>query len=216
MKFTKTAVVLGASTLVALAGPAMAAAPYAVSVGSATSGAHGFTAATTNGIAFAVSHGAGTVNLGCTSGTANGSVTAGTNATGANVGSISSSSWTGCIGPAGLAMNVTQVGSWSLNLTGSQSAATTDDIAGNVGNVRAHVQAALGASVCSFDVVGTADAILHESASGGGQTLEIAENSANLTLENVVNCFGAVANGDEASFATTYAITSADGVINVQ
>ncbi|MCW2838987.1 MAG: hypothetical protein JWR55_470 [Aeromicrobium sp.] len=216
--FKKAAVVLGASAVVALAGPAMAAAPYTVDVGTFTSGSHSFTASTTVPIAFSVAHGSNTVNLGCSSGTANGSVTAGTNATGANVGAIGSSSWTGCIGPGNLAMNVTQVGTWSLNLTGNETAAVTDDIDGNIGNVEAHVAAALSAGLCNFDVVGEAAVIFHETVNaGGGQDLQVAENgTGNLFVDNVVGCFGAISNGDPASFATNYNVNSPDGAINVR
>ena len=214
MKFKKTAVVLGASALVALAGPAMAAPPYTIGVGTSTSGAHAFSASAGT-ISFSVAHGSGTVNLGCTSGSANGSVTAGTSSTGLGVGSIASSTWNGCIGPGGLAMNVTQPTAWSLNLTGTASTGTSDNVAGYVGAVNAHVASALtsgGVPLCSFDVVGSADAILHES----GQSLQIAESAGNLVLDNVSGCFGAVANDDVASFATTYAITSPDGAISVR
>lgn len=223
MKFKKSATVLCASALVALAGPAMAAPPSLVVVdGDSSNTDHAYTASSKGSIGFS----SGLVTMGCTSASATGNVHGGTSRL-PELASIASTSWVGCVGPISIPMAVT-MGSTAWEFVGVSGAtsAPNDVIVGYVDGVNAHVASTSGPT-CSFDVVGTADAELREQVvkSAGpppvyGQDLVINENSGNLRLDNVVGCFGLLADGDPANFSGTFNIhvtgASVPQPINVQ
>lgn len=229
MRFKKTAALMGAAAVVALANPAMAAGPIQIDVGANTGpSVHNWTAVSKGPITFRVHHGAGTVNMGCSTATAAGTINAGPDADGLNVGTIASSTWgtkptpyDPCDGPGGLEMNVTQLAGWSLNLDLNPKPTNplADRISGHVGNVTARVTSKIP-GVCQFNVTGSADAIFdeHKLKSPGvyAQALEVNETSGNLIVSNVTGCLGAIANGDEADFIGEYNIVSPDGLINVK
>ncbi|GAA1887620.1 hypothetical protein [Lapillicoccus jejuensis] len=199
----------GASAVVLSAGPALAATTYTVKAGTTTSGSTAYSAATTGAgqqIKFTTSKG---LNLGCDSGTASGSVKLGSKLSGTGLGTISGSTWTNCIGPAGLKLAVTQVGTWSINAKGTTTA--TGVTAGTIGNIVANVGDAAGA--CKFTVSGTVKAAV--TATATKQLLKVKPTTGALTISNVAGCFGAVANGDTASFAATYKITAAAGKLSI-
>lgn len=228
--FKKAAVAVGALTLVGLANPAVAAGPIQIDVGANTGpSVHNWTAVSKGAITFRVHHGAAVVNMGCNTASAAGTINAGPDADGLNVGTIASSVWgnwptTPCLGPAGLNMTVTQLAGWSLNLDLNPKPTNplADRISGHVGGVTARVVSKIP-GVCSFDVTGTADAIFdeHKLKSAGppavyAQALEVNETSGNLVVSNVSGCLGAIANGDPADFIGEFNITSPDGLINVK
>ncbi|MFI5430090.1 hypothetical protein [Aeromicrobium sp. UC242_57] len=232
MRIKMTAALLGAAALAVLANPAMAAGPIKIDVGANTTGVHNWTAvAKAPGIDFDVYHNGVPVSMGCSTATATGTVTAGTTTTGLNVGRITGTTWgtkptpyAPCVGPGGIDMNVTQIGNWALNfdLTPKPTAPIADVIAGQITGVSAHVASKIP-GLCEFDVTGSADMAFHERKlkSAGppavyAQALVVNETSGNLIVDNVVGCFGAITNGDEAHFQGEYNVTSPDGLINAK
>lgn len=212
MKFKKTAAALAATGLVALAGPAMAAGPYQVDVGTNTTGSFAFTGATSSGINFVVDGNSGPINMTCTSATASGTIVAGANATGNGVANITGTTWSGCTG-LGLNLSVTHSGTWKLNATGTATAAATDNVAGNVGSVAASVAAPFGA--CSFTVAGKVNGAYKEA------TKELAVNESGFTGNlsvgsTVTGCLGLISPGAAADFVGTFNITSPSGTPNIK
>lgn len=233
---TKLAGLVGAVGLVALANPAMAAGPIQIDVGANTTGSHAWTATAkkvplpNHGINFVVWHGSNPVQMGCDNATATGTINAGGSSSGLNVGSITGTTWgnsptAACEGPGGIPMDVTQVGTWSLNVDLNPKPThpiADNNLTGWVGNVEAHVESKIP-GLCEFDVIGTADAIFKEKVLKDAgppavyaQELEIDETTAtgNLTVVNVDGCFGEIEDGDPADFTGKYNITSPDGLIN--
>lgn len=223
MKFKKSATVLCASALVALAGPAMAVPSLVVVDGDSSNTDHAYTATSKGSIGFS----SGLVTMGCTSASASGNIHGGT-ALAPDIASISSTTWVGCIGPGLINMAVTMGPSaWEFIGVSGETSAVTDTIVGYVDGVQATVTSTTPGVTCSFDVVGTADAELHEQVvkSAGpppvyGQDLVINESSGNLRLANVVGCGGALADGDPANFSGTFNLhvtgASVPQPINVQ
>lgn len=211
---------IGAALLMA-AGPALAAPPYTVVVGSSTSGDHAITAAATvqsDGFAVhfqALDPSAGLIDMDCTSSTASGVVHAGS---GVNpVADITAVTFGGCQIPGGAATvtatnpDTTSSLPWPVNGTGSATSAATDDIAGRIDDVAAHVALTASPSICSFDVSGFATGDFDESS----QTLNVSDlGFSDLTLSNVGPCLGQLHDGDPATFEASYPLTSPDGLIN--
>jgi len=229
MSLNKTAGRLGVVTLAAmassvvLAGTALAGPPHTVSVGSSTSGSHAYTAATKSpGVGFVVHNASGNVNMGCTSATAAGNILAGAvNTTTGQIGTIASSTWTGCVS-VGLNMTVTQSSAWGIYmapLTQSSGAALTNTITGVIKPVSGTTLASVkdtstNGLLCKFDVVGAADGSFVES----GQDLSVSETGGatiNLKVANVSGCLGQIANNDLADFVATYDVTATGGNVNV-
>lgn len=203
------------------AGPALASPPYAVTVGSYTSGDHTITAAATvqsDGLAVhfqALDPIAGLIDMNCTSSTASGVVHAGSNKN--PVADITAVTFGGCQIPGGAAtVTATNPDSssslpWSVNGTGPATSATTDDIAGRIDGVAAHVALTASPSMCSFDVAGHATGDFDEAT----QTLNVSDLTfSDLTLSNVGPCLGQLHDGDPATFEASYPLTSPDGLIN--
>lgn len=196
-------VAAGASAVALTAAPAIAAPTYTVKAGTTTTGTTSYTAATT-GASPQVKFAAGTNNLSCTSATATGSIKLGSGLSGAGLGSITGSTWTGCIGPLNLPVTVVQTGTWSVNATGTTTA--TGVTAGTVSNVAATVSVNQGG--CSFNVTGSVKSALVTTATK--QQLKV-KPQLTLTIGNVVGCFGLLSNGTKASFAATYKLKAANG-----
>ncbi len=198
----------GASAVVLSAGPALAATTYTVKAGTTTSGSTTYSAATTGTtpqIKFTTSTG---LNLGCDSGTASGSVKLGSGLSGTALGSITGSTWTNCVGPAGLKLAVTQVGTWNINATGTTS--STGVTAGTISNITANVSDSAGA--CKFTVTGTVKAAVTTTATK--QLLKVKPTQA-LKVSNVSGCFGQISNGNTASFGATYKIAATAGKLSI-
>lgn len=206
-----------AAAVLLVAAPAMAAAapPYTVTVGTNTSGTHAVTGATSAPIDFEVDGPFGPVPMTCASSSANASVTAGVSSTGVGIATISSTTWTSCDGPFGLSLDVAHAGSWSIDVTDPTVAAgaTETAVTGTISNVEAHVSDATG--TCDFVVKGTVDGSVNEVA----QQLVVNETGdGSLKIDSVApggDCLGLIAVGDDASFAGTYDLTSANGVLAI-
>ena len=205
----KILAVAGAAALVTIAGPAWAAGSYTITAGTTSGGDVAYTGSTSQ-IDFYTEF----VQMGCTSGTADGQLHTGSNATGANIASIDSSTWNNCVGPAGLSMVVTQNSSWTLNAVGTPSGGVT---AGTITDVDASIVAINpdtgqpDPALCSFDATGSTDGFFQES----DQTLHVTTPTTGqkLTVGNTVGCFGQVLDGDEAFFEGAYALANPAGPI---
>lgn len=183
----------------ALAGStaAFAASPSTVSVaGSTTAGSHAYNANSTAAISFVAG-----ASMSCTSVSATGNLNSGSVAwappdTG-GLGTITGSTWNGCTG-AGFNLDVAQVGTWKVDITGDTvSGVTPIEVSSIDATVKDH---ATGGGLCSFAVTGTAPG----SVSNSAQTLTI--NATNLTVTPSPTCGGLV--HGPASFNGTFAITN--------
>ena len=66
---------------------------------------------------------------------------------------------------------------------------------------------------CSFKVTGSVDASFNEGSQSLGVTPPTA--GAKLTISNVVGCYGLLADGDQADYTGSYAISTSAGSINI-
>ena len=196
MKFPrKSLAVAGAVALVSIGTAAYAGPPWTVSVGGSSTGAPASYTATTVGTNPDITFTVPGLTLNCDDGTANGTITPG--ATASKAGEIAGSSFNGCLGPLGIPLNVTQVGTWDINIAGDNVGGVTP---GSIGSISASVSNPGGA--CDFDVTGSVGGSFDEntqqlSASGGG-----------LTVSNVSGCFGLIQNGDPATFDGAYQLAN--------
>jgi hypothetical protein len=194
MRMSLTKVLLAGATAAAAvltlsAAPALAATTYTVSPGGAYTGTAGTTTFTDTST--------GSV-LTCKSATAKGTLKSGSGLSGTGIGTITSTTFTTCTGPLGLTFTVTQVGTWSLNIT-SNSGGTS------VGNV-SNVDATLSGPLCSATVKGAADATYVNST--GVLTLKPVSGSGHtLTVSGVSGCLGLIKNGDTSTFNGAYTIS---------
>lgn len=204
-----TLAIAASTVIVALTGPAMAAGPYTLTVGGSATGTPAFSGTSAGGITFDTP----LVGMSCSGATANGTLAPGTGVSGAAIASINATTWTGCIGPLGLPMTVTGSGSWKLNATGTATAGTSDNVAGNISSITANVAQTGNPSACSFKVTGVVDGVFKE----GTSQLQVTSPTAvgSLVISNVVGCYGLVANGDPAEFNGTYNIASPAGAIRI-
>ena len=213
--FRKILAVAGAAALVTMAGPAWAAGSYTITAGTTSGGDVAYTADTT-GTAPQIQFYTDFVQMGCASGTADGLLHTGSNATGSNIASIDSSTWNNCVGPASLSMVVTQNAPWTLNATGTPSGGST---AGTISGVDASIVAIdpntgqPNPALCSFDATGSTDGFFQES----DQTLHVTTptTAQKLTVSNTQGCFGQVLDGDEACFEGVYALANPAGPITI-
>lgn len=200
------------AALVLSSGPAFAATTYTVKSGTTTTGSTTYTAATTGTspqIKFNdVSTG---VSLSCTSGTAAGSIKLGSHISGVALGSIASTTWTGCLGPASLPVTVKQNAPWTINATGTPT--STGVTAVTITGVNATV-ASNQAGACSFNVTGGVKAKILAFGSTK-QKLTVITAGSTLKISNVQGCFTQVNNGDTANFAGVYAIKAASGPLSI-
>lgn len=203
MKIRTAVVALAATALVAMAGPASAAPPYTVSVnGDTTNGTHAYTASSTGPVTLQ----AGSTTITCSSVLINGSILSGRSV--ANpVASAATSTWGGCVSGGAATISPDHTPTWSLNATGTATNANTDDIVGNVGNVR--LSASIMGGACSFSMTGSADDIFHETT----QTIQVNESSGHMLVSSVSGfCFGDVASGDVVTMTGTFAVSSSGSV----
>lgn len=218
LRFKKTAVVLAAGTLIAMANSATAS----VTVPGVTPPATApFSAYTKAPIAFTVDPPGPPVpiNMTCGSAAAAGGIIPKTSAGGLNAGSIHGSAWGKCVG-LGLDLNVyhTPDSKWILNAVTPN--ATNDVWTGTITNISAHVQSKT-AGVCAFDVVGTAAATFTEAQVAGNnnftQTLAVNQAATGpLSITNVSGCLGQLTNGWPASFAGSFKVYNSSGLVNIQ
>jgi hypothetical protein len=202
-----TALVIGMTTSAHAAGL-----QHTVAVGgSSAPGSHPFIAASTGTIKFSVKNNAGTVvNLNCSSLTASGTISSGTAID--PVGTITSTTWSGCRIPGG-SFTFTQSGAWHLAVTGSNATTAYETLVGKVDDVAFSAFTTSSPALCSFTVSGQMDAELDEAT----QRLVIDETgyTGHLVLSNVGPCLGQMQTGNRADLAATLNVTSPDGVVNV-
>jgi hypothetical protein len=211
LKTTIGAAVAGATAVAAVSAPAVAAGPYVIRTGTnATAAKVNITGGTITDaritakkIDFVTSTG---LRLGCGGGTAAGWIKRGRDADGVGVGSITRSSWSNCIGPAGLKMRVRQLQAWRLNFVGAPGRTTRsylDTIKARV------VDSSTGGNQCSAIVTGTVSGQFNSPS----QVLQInggpLRAKAPLRFSNVNGCFGAIKNGQTARFYAKYKIKNA-------
>ncbi|MEO7061741.1 MAG: hypothetical protein ABI083_18645 [Lapillicoccus sp.] len=211
--FAVASAAVGATAVLVLSsGPAFAATTYTVKSGTKATGTTTYTAATTGASPQIKFNDVTTgIALSCTKGTAAGSIKLGKSISGVGLGTIASSTWTGCIGPVGLQMTVKQNAPWTINATGTTSA--TGVTKGTITGVNATVSATAGG--CSFNVLGGVKATI--TANGAAkQTLKIAAAGSTLKISGVAGCFGQLNNGDSVTFAGTYKIAAASGPLSIK
>ena len=201
MKLRHLAIGAAAAGLVAVSGPAFAAAPYTVAVnGSSAAGTHTVTATSTGTVEFSAKNDSGVViNMNCTGVTGSATVTSGPSVNNP-IATINSTTWTSCVIPGGTA-KVIQSGGWNINGTGTATAGL-ESVAGNVDNINVGVEHAALAAICNFDIVaGTANGSIDEV----NDQLKINETgyTGNLTLANVNGCAGDLQDGNPANFKAT-------------
>lgn len=201
----KTLAVAGAAAGALVIGimPANAlATTFTVKAGSAANGTTvKFTGATTGAtpqITF-VDKTSGQV-LHCDSGTAPGKATVGKKQAGSGIGKItgSATTWKNCVGPAGITLKVTGVGTWKLNAVSYASGVTKGTITGANANVKTP-----DGTTCKFTVMGSVPVTYTNST----RILAVQDTAANLVTSNVTGCFGLINNGDHASFKGSYKVT---------
>ena len=195
--------------LVTIAGPAWAAGPYTITAGTTSTGDVAYTAATT-GAAPYIFFATPNVQLACDSGTVDGNLFLGSNATGENIGSIASSTWTNCPGPLGLPLTFTQVGTWSLNATGTPTGGVTPV---TIENVSVHVEATDDPGSWAHDITGSMDGILDESTQV--LTITTPTHGARLETSNTVGTFGLIQDGEEVTLEMSYELTNPAGPIAI-
>jgi len=199
----RLAAALGATALVTVAGPAWAAGPYTVSAGGSSDGTSAF-----SGTAGAITFTSPNTSVNCSGGTAGGTVNLGSNADGSAIASIDSATFSGCSGPFGLSLNITQTQAWTLNATGAPDGGVT---AGSITDVAADVTST-GFIPCSFSVSGSVDGSFDENT----QTLAVAPaGTGGLTISDVSGCVGFVSNGQVAQMTGSYTISADGGALSI-
>lgn len=190
-------------------GSAAAATTYTVTAGSAPTGTTFKIKGTTQGASpqIAFTDTTSGTELNCVSGTASGSSKTGTGLAGTKIGTISATTWNGCTGPLGLEFVVTQSGTWSINAKYKTSTGAT----GNISNISAVVD---GGSACKFTVTGSVPIKFTNKSSRSVLTVTTT-SAGTLTVSNLTGgCFGAVNNGDKATFSGAYVLSAVNSVYN--
>lgn len=210
---TKAGVAAVAVAAVALtaSGGVAGAAPHAIvhhiQAGTHTTGTDSFTGRTTvKGALFTI----GTLKVKCKAATGHGTVRLGTIRI-TRAATIKSSTFTSCIGPAGIVLTAKQTSPWFINFGGRTNA--NGVTAGFIGNIHATVHAT-PASLCNFTMTGSvagtwANKTQLLTANGGAGGIH------KLTLSKVHNCFGLVHNGQHPKLFAAYRATTAQGRLKV-
>lgn len=181
------------------AGTAFAAPPSDVDVGGHTTPQQ-YEGTDADGITFV----ADGQTMTCATSVVSGEVTPGsTSWLPATFATVTGSTWTNCVGPAGIPLEVTHNGTWNLGINGDTVGGVTP---GEVVDIQAHVENPAG--LCSFDVSGSVAVEFHES----DQTLYTDPNDAGLTVTNVNGCLGLIDENSSATFDGEYHITDTAGV----
>lgn len=217
MKFKKTAALLTAAAIVALAGPATAVPPWVVTVGTQTSGHVSFSANATSWVNFVAAGPSGPVALSCGAAGAVGSIYPGTYPYGQAVAKIDGTVWSSCVGP-GWAFNIYQTPgySWNLNLTGLSGPIWN----GFINNIQARVKSTVPGA-CEFNLYGRMNLTFDTAQVGGGstftQTLNINQPNhiPNLTISGVTGCAGLFWNGNSMGVNATYQLHNPVGLVGI-
>jgi hypothetical protein len=198
MKFRKSIVAVAVTGLVALAGPAWSSGPHDVGVDGDTSGTPYFFSATSTDAHFGIlAFGFIPFDWYCDAITFFGTVNTGVDVSGADAATITSSTWSNC-DYAGNPWTHTpdHTPSWSIDLTGSASAATSDVVAGDLSGLNLNID--ISSPACNFDVTGSMDLSFDEA----NQRLQIDENDGSLFSSNP-GC-SLFSQGDPMSFDATF------------
>lgn len=195
----KSLAIIGAVALVSIGTAAYAGPPWTVSVGGSSTGAPASYSATTVGTDPDIEFSVPAADLTCADGTADGTITPG--ATASKAGEITATEFNTCLGPFDIPLEVTQTSVWDINITGNNVGGVTP---GSIGNVNAHVENPDG--LCEFDVTGSVPGSFNEN------NQQLAVGGGGLTVSNVSGCFGAIGNGNPATFDGTYQLADIDTV----
>lgn len=207
-------VAVGAGAIIAIAIPSAfgATLTYKITAGTAAKGSVTYSGKTAKGTASnpAIKFTDTTKNLplGCNSGTASGSVKLGKAVAAAKAGTITKTTWSGCVGPNQLALTPKQSGTWYLNGAAKTATGKTKVF---VSNVVANVSDSTG--LCKFTVYGSADGVYNNAT----KSLAMAPRAGSghqLKVKNA-SCLGLIANGDHVSFQGTYHITTPKGALKI-
>jgi hypothetical protein len=139
--------------------------------------------------------------LSCKSAGAKGRLKKGSHLAGKDIATITTSSFTKCIGPAGLTFKVKQSGTWTLNLT-KYSSKKGGVATGYIGNIKA----VLSGTDCKATVTGEADATI----SNRSHELIVApvkKSGHKLKISKVSGCLTLINNGDTSGFTGTYKLS---------
>ncbi|WP_327291421.1 hypothetical protein [Streptomyces sp. NBC_01198] len=195
---TKSSLVTGAALAAAIglaASPASAAGTWTVTGGGS------FKATASHPILKDTNTG---TTLNCTSSAAGGSATNGTGLSGTNIAAISSLSFTGCTGPAGISFNVAPQGlPWHLNAVSynASTGVTTGTLTGVIAKLTGLCNATFASPSGS-----TTGASLNATYTNGTHTLAI--TGGNLKAYSVSGiCLGLINNNDLAVFTGNYVVT---------
>lgn len=179
------ALALGMATA-AVAGPT-----FTVTVGGSTFGSYSLAGDSTNGVTLSAA-----VTYHCSGAHFDGIVYAGS--TSGKIADLTASDWYGCVGPLGFALTVQQTSTWEVDATNGPDA--NGVVQARITNVSAHIEdTSTDGGECAFDILGSTPATF----TNGTQTLAL--NDTDLTVSNVVGCFGLI--HDPAGFLGSFRIT---------
>ena len=219
LKF-KTAALLVTVGLIAMAGPAAAAPPWVVSVGTSTTPV-AFSAYTKAPFQITSLRAGSTVPLSCDAASAAGIIKPGSYANGLGVGEIQGTAWSKCVWAGGIDLNIyhPEGSRWAVNLTGLSGPTWV----GYIDNINARVKSKV-AGICSFTVTGRANGSFNTAQVTGNnnftQTLNVNQvntvaNPGTLILSNVTGCFGLVANGDTMGLVGTFRVYNPMALVGI-
>lgn len=141
--------------------------------------------------------------LTCTSSSAAGNSARGTGLAGTNIARITSTTFGGCTGPAGITFSVIHSGTWTLNAVSYSGGVTTGTITG--------ISARLSGPLCSATVTGSVQARFINSNTATPPSraqLQVLTTGSTLRISSVSGCFNLIRNGDNATFSGLYNITN--------
>jgi hypothetical protein len=143
--------------------------------------------------------------LQCTSSSSSGTLKKGHGISGANLGSITKLTFSGCTGPLNLRFTVTNSGfPWTLH--GTAFNATSGVTTGNITGIKSH----LTGTGCSADVRGaTASSTgkVKVTYTNSTHKLKVLASGGTLHVFNVNGCAGLINNGDATQFTGTYTVS---------
>jgi hypothetical protein len=177
-------------TTLAMAASAFAGPPFTVSIpGVAAGGTAPIAFVSTSSVSFTAG-----IALSCSAMDAAGTAHAGTISTSPyTIADITSSVVSGCMGPLGMGLEVSQGHTWHVDATGGPDASGVTRVI--IGSISAHVQdSSTHGGICSFDVTGTIGGTFTNST----QILSVTGPST-LNVSNASGCFSLIPNGTTAS-----------------
>ncbi len=198
---TCVAAALAGIALCTSGGAAWAGAPYTVSVAGSESGDYPIRASSTDVHFRVLAFGFIPVDWYCSKVEFTGKVHAGANTTGGDLATLESSTWQGCdYASSPWAITADHAVPWSLNLTGTATAGTTDVIPGNVSGVNLDV--AIASPSCNFTLTGRFDTALDEAT----QLIVVSDNDGLLNLTVPAGGCTLFATGDPVDPDGTFAV----------